>query len=242
MLASSFPAKCIRKALALRADIFGRSSYGLDGLDLRLLERIGPRRGGYYCELGAYDGVEQSNTYLLQKKYGWSGILVEPSSRQFVDCIRNRDFAVPPRVVCAACVHSDYEGEFVSLTDSGMMSVASGLDIDSVSARSHAREGLQFLADERFSHCYGACARTLSSILDEVGAPADFDLLSLDVEGNELSVLKGIDWAIHRPIWILCEVRGPQVGQYLAERGYGVDSVLTRNGEYSDVLFNRETL
>jgi len=47
-------------------------------------------------------------------------------------------------------------------------------------------------------------ARTLTSILDEV-AMSPIDLLSLDVEGFEIEVLKGLDFVKHKPRYILVE-------------------------------------
>ena len=46
--------------------------------------------------------------------------------------------------------------------------------------------------------------RTLSSILHECGDP-QVDLVSLDVEGYELQVLKGLDLSLHHPKFILTE-------------------------------------
>jgi hypothetical protein len=47
--------------------------------------------------------------------------------------------------------------------------------------------------------------RTLTSILDEVSAP-EIDLLSLDVEGFEPDVLRGLDLERHAPRFVVVEV------------------------------------
>lgn len=35
------------------------------------------KTGGYFLEIGAADGIEASNTYLLEKKFNWTGLAVE---------------------------------------------------------------------------------------------------------------------------------------------------------------------
>ena len=77
----------------IKVDIISGSWTGLNGLDRRLLAVIKPKLGGYYVELGANDGLSQSNTYKLQKAYGWNGLLIEPSPAKFSECVRNRSFS-----------------------------------------------------------------------------------------------------------------------------------------------------
>ena len=70
-------------------------------------------------------------------------------------------------------------------------------------------------------------ARTLSSVIDEVGAPP-VDLLSLDVEGYESEVLAGLDFDRHAPRYILAEVdmrsAREHVERILRERYHAVDT------------------
>ena len=46
--------------------------------------------GGYFVDLGAYDGVGISNTYALEKHYGWSGVCVEAKKTSYDSLVRNR--------------------------------------------------------------------------------------------------------------------------------------------------------
>jgi hypothetical protein len=62
------------------------------------------------------------------------------------------------------------------------------------------------VAQEAPAHEFSVPARTLSSLLDEIEAP-DVDLLSLDVEGYEPQVLRGLDLSRHAPHYILVEIR-----------------------------------
>ncbi|MEI6828859.1 MAG: FkbM family methyltransferase [Synechococcaceae cyanobacterium ELA445] len=218
--------------------LFHGGSYGLNGIDKRLVQIIQPvRQGGYYVELGANDGLRQSNTYLLQHHFGWCGLLIEPSPLRFLECVQNRSFGSIPAFRCAACVDSAYTDTFVEMEYSDLMSVAHGLDLSRVEVLQQADRGLPFLVDAAQRHRFGAEARTLTSLLDEVGAPANFDLLSLDVEGNELAVLRGLDLNLYRPRWILAECRHNAVPIHLEAAGYRHMEVLTDSGTYRDILF-----
>ena len=46
---------------------------------------------GYFVDLGAYDGVEGSNTYFFEKFFRWKGVLVEPSKNQYLKLTENRN-------------------------------------------------------------------------------------------------------------------------------------------------------
>mgnify|MGYP006270429415 CR=1 FL=1 len=236
------PPIVLRATAAVKREIFFAGSTGLNSLDLKLIRAINPRKNGYFVELGANDGIRQSNTYKLQKSYGWSGLLVEPSPSRFRECVVNRDFANRPHVACAACVPFDFENPFVEIEDADLMSVAKGMDVKDEDAIAHADAGKKYLGDTRMRHSYGALARTLNSLLAEVGAPSQFDLLSLDVEGNELAVLKGLDFSSYRPSWILVEVRHDKVGDYLKAQGYQEYTKLWTCDQYADILYQSSSL
>jgi len=230
------PLMISRLKTRLSKELFRQGSTGLDYLDLRLIEAIAPKKNGYFVELGAYDGVQQSNTYKLQRKFGWTGLLIEPSPRRFIECVENRSFGNRPEMRCAACVPFDFQHGFVEIEDADLMSVAKGLSVSDQQAIDHADRGRPFLADSALRHSYRAVARTLTSLLDEVVAPLAFDLLSLDVEGNELAILRGLDLQRYKPKWILVEARGLEIAEFLSMFGYRLHSTLLDYGEYSDQL------
>ena len=41
--------------------------------------KLGFKRNGFFIEFGASNGVDHSNTYLLEKRFNWRGILAEPA-------------------------------------------------------------------------------------------------------------------------------------------------------------------
>lgn len=164
---------------------------GLDGLDTRIAQHINVSQPGYFVELGAHDGRLSSNTFFLEKEFGWHGLLIEPSLNRFIECLRNR--SAQNSFACVACVPFDYKNEFVRMTYADSMSISTSMPLDLPDAQGHVRSGLQFMPDERQSVDFGAVAETLDSVLLRVGAPNRVNFLSLDVEGAELSVLQGVN-------------------------------------------------
>ncbi len=47
--------------------------------DIFVLYTLSWKRNGFFVEFGATNGVFLSNTYLLEKNFGWKGILSEPN-------------------------------------------------------------------------------------------------------------------------------------------------------------------
>ena len=58
--------------------------------DLFVLHLLNWKRKGYFVEFGATNGLELSNTYLLEKNFEWNGILSEPNPFWKNELIKNR--------------------------------------------------------------------------------------------------------------------------------------------------------
>ena len=83
---------------------------------------------------------------------------------------------------------------------------------------------------------FGAPAVTLTQILDRSKAPYNIDFLSLDTEGTELEVLKGINFKRYSFNYILIETRNIQkIKSFLKKNNYHYIEKLTE----IDFLFSK---
>lgn len=178
--------------------------FGLNELD-RKLEKYVDYDGGFYVELGANDGISQSNTYYFEQSRGWQGILIEPAPHNFLKCHERR--GANNHVYCRACVSFAYPDKFVEIRYANLMSVSVDLDNDLEDVDKHIATAQQFLREDETSFTFGALAAPLNTILKQSDAPKLMDFLSLDVEGAELEVLKGLDHSVFRFRYLLIESR-----------------------------------
>lgn len=208
--------------------------FGLDDLDTRLYEAI-DLSSQFYIELGANDGVAQSNSLGLEMFYGWRGLLIEPVSESFRELRKNRSKR-RNGLIRAACVSFGFKGSEVEMVVSNLMSTTPVLESDIEDPIEHARMGRKFLSPSQSVYCETVPATTLTNCLVSVGAPRTIGLLILDVEGAELEVLKGIDMDLFWIRWILVESRDlERMANFLTQFGYRLQAQLS----FHDYLFRR---
>jgi FkbM family methyltransferase len=175
------------------------------GQDIAVANFFQLRRGGYFIEVGAYNGVDLSNTYLLEKQLDWKGICIEPLPAMFTLLQQNRSCIC---VKTAAYSKSGLEFEFI---DSEMLSgIVQNID-----------KHTYVLKDNKIK----VQTKTLTEIMDEHHAPLFIEYLSIDTEGSELEVLRGIDWDRYSFGYIniehnYVEPRRTEMRRFLEERGY----------------------
>ncbi len=190
-------------------------------LDAKLDELFGECRDGVFIELGAHDGLTQSNTAFLEFSRGWTGLLIEPSRVRYNECVRNRPGSI---VFHGACVSNTYptktvEGDF----DGRLMSSVGGERLQ------HKEASLSVVP-----------AFTLESLLESKNI-TKIDLLSLDTEGYELEVLRGLNLTIYRPRYLLIEVYTKDyesILSFLQSYGYVLESNFTNYSKFTNPLWD----
>ena len=151
--------------------------------DLFVLFKLESKSSGYFVEFGAGDGISLSNTLLLEKRFGWTGILAEPARRWHQALANNRNCIIDTR-----CVWSE-TGKIVEFLE------AEEAELSTI--RGYETRDRHRIARER-NTSYPVETVSLNDLLDFHDAPKDIDYVSVDTEGSEFDVLKAFDFGRHR--------------------------------------------
>jgi len=157
-------------------DDLARRSVAQLGQDLWVLERLNHKRGGYFVEFGATDGILLSNTLLLEREFGWKGLCAEPNPDFFAQLQRNRGCTLSP--ACISARTGDVV-DFILADEYGGIASYAGTDHNS-GRRTAFEQGGKVISLTTVS---------LDDFLRQNGAPHDIDYLSVDTEGNEFDIL-----------------------------------------------------
>ncbi len=149
------------------------------GQDLFVLHQTKYKRAGYFVEFGATNGLVLSNTHLLEKEFGWSGILAEPARVWHKDLHSNRSAHIETK-----CVWST-SGQKMSFNETFSPEISTISQFNESDMHSESR---------RKGKKYQVETISLSELLEKYGAPAIMDYLSIDTEGSELDILKSFNF------------------------------------------------
>jgi FkbM family methyltransferase len=165
-------------------------------------------RSGYFVEFGATDGVTNSNTALLEREYGWQGILAEPNPSWHADLRQNRQAAVDPRCVAA---RTGDEVDFLVVDDPELSTIAAYAGQD------------HFAEMRRRAPAITVETVALNDLLVTHNAPPVIDYMSIDTEGSECEILSTFDFRR----W---QVRLFSIEHNNTGREAELDALLSRNG------------
>jgi FkbM family methyltransferase len=151
--------------------------------DLFVLIQSGFKKNGYFIEFGATNGLDFSNTYILEKDYGWSGILSEPAVVWQKDLRQNRSCIIDEHCIWKS------SGDTIEFLESG------------------TKSGIRkFIKNQKTnSHRYQVKTLSLNDLLEINHAPKTIDYLSIDTEGSELTILEHLDFEKYDIKIITCE-------------------------------------
>lgn len=196
-----------------------KTFFGHHNLDQKLCEFLN-YKDGFFVELGANDGIRQSNTFYFEKNLNWRGILIEPIKSKFIKCKNNR--SKKNFFYNKACVGFNFKNEKIKMIYSDLMTtINDNRIINKVDSSKHALKGEQYLQENEKVKEFFVETTTLNQIFEDVKAPIMMDFLSLDVEGSEIEVLNGINFDNYNFKYIMVESRDDnQIIDYLENKNY----------------------
>jgi FkbM family methyltransferase len=157
------------------------------GQDLWVLDRTGYKRSGFFVEFGATDGVLLSNSWLLEREFGWQGICAEPNPKFFTKLTKNRQC-----IVSDDCI-SGVTGKQVEFVFADVY----GGNQEYTNDDTH---GERRAAYRKVGHVATLTTISLHDFLTKLSAPHHIDYLSIDTEGSEFEILQTFpfdEWNIH---------------------------------------------
>ena len=125
---------------------------------------------GYFVEIGAADGINISNTYLLEKKFNWNGIICEPNPIHKLSNLINRKAKLDTNIID----YRDSNKKYLYMNDDTFNSSTKN--------------------DKKYKKKIYLKTISLNSLLNKYKSPKTIDYISIDTEGNEYSILKNFNF------------------------------------------------
>jgi Methyltransferase FkbM domain len=135
-----------------------------------------------YLELGAFDGVEESNTRFFDVCLGWEGLLIEPNPRVFPKLLNNRPNAHRMSYAASCSEQEEMADKTVGFWASAFTNAAQDESVN--------REAYVSNAQLRKEVPCGS----LTPVLLDLFPDGHVNFFSLDTEGTEHLVLQHIDF------------------------------------------------
>ena len=171
-----------------------------------ILEVLPFKRGGFFVDLAASNGFQSSNTYVLEKYFGWNGICIEPNPHFFAQLQKKRKCHLSDAVI------SDVEEEVQFRIDNGPLGGIVAEDTDNNPRVRGAQFENAVILDRRTT--------PFATLLENYHAPNIIDYLSLDVEGSEERILRNFDFQKYTFLCMTIERPTPLVNGILRKHHY----------------------
>jgi len=203
----------------------------IENLNDIYLKYFGYKSEGFFVDVGAYNGVDGSNTWGLAEA-GWQGICYEPVTLFYNQCVQSHNFHRVKSIL--TCI-----GNRKGTVDFYVAGTVSTYNED-------------YYHSDYWKGEYQSAKKITSDIitLDESlqinEVNPEFDLLSLDVEGSETDVLSCFDINYWKPKMAIVEaqelheaheltLQAPFINEYFKDAGYekiycdAINSIFVRN-------------
>jgi FkbM family methyltransferase len=159
--------------------------------DIFVLFALKDKKNGTFLEFGATNGLELSNSFMLENSFGWTGVLAEPSPQWHSELFNNR----PNTTILTECIYSETGKKldfFVS--KAGVLSTLEEFkdsDIHSMPANTKTRNASGYTCS--------VDTISLNDVILKYFKGEKIDYMSVDTEGSELLILQNFDFSKYAP-------------------------------------------
>lgn len=190
-----------------------RKFYSQARQDEVVLKLLRNKTNGYFVDLASNDATMLSNSYALEKHYGWKGLCIEPNPAYWYNLTHVRKNCELVGAVVGRGRMDRVDFRFDGLEHGGI--VGEGFDNGS---------HLRHLSSKEYTV-------TLREIFRKFDVPKVIDYLSLDVEGAEEFIMTGFPLIEYRIRIMTIERPNENLRNYLEGQGYVQILRLSRWGE-----------
>jgi hypothetical protein len=169
------------------------------------------KREGFFIDLAANDARKLSNTYALERRFGWQGLCIEPNPEYWFDLSRFRTCKV-----VAAIVGQDRMEE-IKFNYRGVYGGINREDFDN--------------GEEYKTESIPAFTVPLQEVLERTDTPHVIDYLSLDVEGAETYIMKNFPLSSYRIKIMTVERPDKELQLHLLANGFKLMGDISHFGE-----------
>ncbi|UUV08625.1 FkbM family methyltransferase [Ruegeria sp. YS9] len=182
------------------------------GQDMWVINEVyNGKRKGFFVELGAADGFSDSNTFVLEKHYGWNGLLIEPNPVNYHRITHWHHRTATPVPLAVDPEPGQLEFMIDGQRSSLLVDEADNMNERRASKLTKFREKGKVVTVE---------AVPLDEVFDRYKAPKDIDYFSLDVEGSETRILRDFPFDKYRFLAMTIERPTPELNELLFANGY----------------------
>ncbi|KZC08311.1 Protein Star [Dufourea novaeangliae] len=199
-------------------------------------EILKDKKNGFFVECGAYDGETRSNTLVLERILGWTGLLVEADPINFSKMsLKNRKAYLTP--TCLAVQPYPSVSSFLMADNVGRLHEANATDINLPNSADVAHSGTHVQV-QCFPFIHYMTALNITTV----------NYFSLDVEGSELQILKTIPFDKISIETLSVEFSHVEDGRkqlidFMEKNGYYVYSSVVRSDKLAhDIIFSKYSL
>ena len=138
--------------------------------DLFVMFYLNKKKKGYFIEIGGGNGIDISNSFILEKKFNWKGMICEPNIYLQENIKKNRSAKLIANPI----------------TDKSIKKVSFYMNKDPYQSSLNKSK----IGDEKII----LNSYSLNDLILNRKTNSDIDYISIDTEGNEYKILKNFDF------------------------------------------------